>query len=327
MSAVELNPLVSVIIPAYRQVDYLTAAIDSVLKQSFQPIEIIVVSDGQHDATDLVVERLGGRIHYHVQSHAGASNARNTGLGLASGKYILFLDADDLLHPDAVTWLLDAMDGKENRLCVTGYGRFQGRDPVEGLIGCECLPPVDAPPLAYLIRRNFAAIHCFLAPRKRLMEVGGFDTSLRWCEDWDLWLRLALAGAEIKTVPRVGAYYRQTPGSMSSQSQAMLEGRAEVVLRTHRLVLNDRHLTHEWAPALVETEQHLLRQLLALNWNRELQMRLWQGLQEMAARGHCPPRSSAKQLVDQWLGFRAESLAIAWFRIFDRRRFAFYCHH
>src|SRR5256885_924618 len=96
------DALVSVIIPCYRQAQFLPAALDSVLAQTHLDIEPIVVNDGSDDDTDAVARRYGSRISYLRQGNSGLPAARNAGIRKARGKFLLFLDADDLLHPQAV---------------------------------------------------------------------------------------------------------------------------------------------------------------------------------------------------------------------------------
>ena len=92
-------PKVSVIIPAYNAARYLPEAIDSVLTQTYQDCEIILVDDGSTDDTAEVVSRYGTRVTYVQQSNQGVGAARNTGIDLARGDYLVFQDADDVLLP------------------------------------------------------------------------------------------------------------------------------------------------------------------------------------------------------------------------------------
>jgi glycosyltransferase involved in cell wall biosynthesis len=94
------RPLVSVIIPVYNCEAYLGEAIGSVLAQTYRPLEIFVVDDGSTDGTPDVVHLFQNAVEYHRQTHRGAGAARNTGIDLAQGDYIAFLDADDLWRQD-----------------------------------------------------------------------------------------------------------------------------------------------------------------------------------------------------------------------------------
>ena len=227
------QPLVSVIIPCYRQARYLPGAIESALKQSHPSIEILVVNDGSDDDTEAVAMRYADHIRYIHQPNGGVSRARNAGIKAAKGKYLLFLDADDLLHPEAVGWLMDAMQNREERVCVMGFRKFQ-TDPMQEA-GNDHLPPTEQP-LAYRVMFGcLAPPHGHLCSRSSAQRVGGFDD--HWAngvEDWDFWQRLALAGAHFLGVPRVGAYYRRHEGSVSADRLRMDMMHAALVLRTQR---------------------------------------------------------------------------------------------
>src|SRR5581483_8159413 len=104
------KPTISVIIPCFNHAAYLAKAIQSALVQTLPADEIIVVDDGSTDDTAKVTASSGTRIRYVYQSNAGLSAARNTGIKLATGKYIGFLDADDLWHPDFLTTLVNLLE-------------------------------------------------------------------------------------------------------------------------------------------------------------------------------------------------------------------------
>lgn len=247
-------PAVSVIVPCYRQGHLLGRTIDSALGQTLDEVEVIVIDDGSDDETGTVAASFGDRIRYLRQSNQGLAAARNAGIAAARGRYLLFLDADDLLHASALEWLLGGIGGREDRLAVIGFRTFvddptteNGGDllPVHGASWFADLfdrdpllvePPADLDrerltALPYFFYTNFGPPHCFLSCRARVLEVGGFDTALSGCADWDLWLRLALRGASLTTIDRAGAFYRRAPGSMSTDNGAMLEDRTRLLLK------------------------------------------------------------------------------------------------
>src|SRR5690349_757340 len=104
MSTIINDPLVSVIIPCYRQGQFLRTAIDSALAQSYPHIEVLVVNDGSDDDTETIAQSYAGRIQYLHRANGGLSAARNTGILQARGTYLKFLDADDHLHPEQIAW-------------------------------------------------------------------------------------------------------------------------------------------------------------------------------------------------------------------------------
>ena len=225
------QPKVSIIIPCYRQGHYLPFTIDDALAQTYPNLEVIVINDGSDDNTEEIARRYGGKIRYHWQTNQGLSAARNTGLKLATGTYVHFLDSDDRLHPDAIRWLAKKAAGREDVMCVMGFRRFERDD--EDLEECVCVMPSIGEPLALsLLRTNIAPPVSFLCPRRMLMELGAFNTNLKSCEDWDAWQRMVLAGADILPVLNIGAYYRIHPQSMSKNQKRMADSKA-MMLEMH----------------------------------------------------------------------------------------------
>ena len=229
------RPRASIVIPCFRQGRFLADAVGSALGQTEASVEVIVVNDGSDDDTETVARRFGDRIRYCRQANGGLSAARNRGLAMATGPYVLFLDADDVLDPRAVGWLVTAAAGREDVLCVMGYAYFDGTRPVAA-DRPDGLPPRDGALEARLLTWNFGPPHSYLCSRVMLAANGGFDETLdsRGCEDWDAWIRLVVAGATVVPVHEIGAHYRQHPDSMSRNAVAMARGRAEVLRRTLR---------------------------------------------------------------------------------------------
>src|SRR3954464_13524952 len=107
-------PLVSVVIPCYKQAQYLPEAIDSVLAQTYPAVECVVVNDGSPDDTEAVARGYGDRVRYVARPNGGISAARNSGSAVARGAYLKFLDADDHLHPEQVAWQMEAVGGRQD---------------------------------------------------------------------------------------------------------------------------------------------------------------------------------------------------------------------
>lgn len=212
-------PQVSVIIPAYNQAHYLRTSMQSILDQTMTDCELIVVDDGSTDDTRQVVAAFSDpRLRYVHQANKGLSGARNTGIAHACAPFLLFLDADDWLWPDALEQHLRALGAGANEGLSAGgwvftdsYGTPRGK-------------PVMPPPLAdpsVLLLGNPLPVHGVLVDRAWLKRVGCFDESLRACEDWDLWLRLAQVGCPFTTFQRVVCAYRMHEGQMTRQPERM----------------------------------------------------------------------------------------------------------
>lgn len=196
---------VSVIIPAYNYGKYIAETIESVLSQSVKPLEIIVVDDGSTDNTfDIVAEY---PVTYIYQNNKGLAVARNTGIKYAKGKYIMSVDADDILRPDCIKEHLALADEKSLVTCglmAFGSENYTAR-PKEATV-------------EILLQTNCIYSNT-LFPRQAWVDVGGFDESetmrLGW-EDREFWLRCLKAGYKSKIGDYIGLLWRRHPNTMSS---------------------------------------------------------------------------------------------------------------
>lgn len=219
--------IVSVIIPTYNHAAYLPDAINSVLAQTAAGAEIVVVDDGSTDNTAGVAAAFGDAIHYHYQENRGLSAARNAGLARATGRYITVLDADDLLEPDYLATMIAALEADGD--AGAAYCGFRMIDPANRPLfqrGLRGMPPGQL--YETLLYGNFIVPPCVLARREVYNRAGSFDESLRACEDWDMWLRIA-AGHNMIPVAACLVRYRVQPGSMSADPERMLASRLAVL--------------------------------------------------------------------------------------------------
>ncbi|WP_049810334.1 glycosyltransferase, partial [Bradyrhizobium japonicum] len=201
---------VSVVIPAKNVAAYIGETLASALAQG-EITEVIVVDDGSSDTTTAIVRAIRDpRLRLMTNDSAGVSAARNLGARYASGEWLLFLDADDRLRPGAVAALLAAARGAPRAVLVYGdyntidsEGRQIGR---RGLLKGRRKPSGDV--LARLAAGNFIVNGGIaLARAEAFRAIGGFDTSLRYCEDWHCWCRLAAIG-EFEFAPKLLLDYR-----------------------------------------------------------------------------------------------------------------------
>src|SRR5690242_9706360 len=185
----ERAPLVSIVIPCYNHAHYLGQAIESVQRQTWPAVEIIVVDDGSTDDTAAVVARYPG-VTGLTQPNQGLSAARNTGLKASHGRYILFLDADDLVVPNALDKAVGEMTAHPE--CAFVSGAFYYADE-QGVPGSKLVfEDVVGDHYLTLLTRNYIAMHATVLYRRDIIEeVGGFDPSLRACEDYDVYLKIA----------------------------------------------------------------------------------------------------------------------------------------
>jgi glycosyltransferase involved in cell wall biosynthesis/SAM-dependent methyltransferase len=223
-------PLVSVIITSYNQARFLSDAIESVLTQTYSQFEIVVVDDGSTDDALEVVGRYPG-VRYIRQDNQGLSAARNTGLRKSNGAYLVFLDADDRLLPIALETGVDCLHGHPECGFVSGhYSLIKSDGSPKPLRQVHC---IERDHYHALLCRNYIGMHATVMYRRVIFEsVGEFNTSLKACEDYDLYLRIA-ARVPIYSHDKVIAEYRQHGANMSRNHQLMLES-ALGVLQSQR---------------------------------------------------------------------------------------------
>ena len=181
---------ISVIIPTYNREVTLERAIKSVLAQTHRNFELIVIDDGSTDNTSLIIDRYSGKIRYFSKLHAGVSSARNFGLEKSEGTWVAFLDSDDYWLPKKLERQLEYIINHPGTMIVqTEEQWIRNGVPVNpmkkhkkysGWIFRYCLPLCIVSPSAVLIHQ------------KVFNDVGVFDESFPVCEDYDLWLRIAI---------------------------------------------------------------------------------------------------------------------------------------
>lgn len=211
---------ISVVVPAYNSQSTILETIDSVLEQTFTDFELIVINDGSTDRTLKLLETVQDkRLKIYSYPNGGLPAARNRGIVRATGEFISFIDADDLWTPDKLELQLQALQTNPQAgvayswtICMGNNGKsfhpgvsesFQGNVYPNLLVG------------------NFIASGSNVLIRKQAIEsVGYFDESLKSCEDWDYWLRLA-PKCEFAVVPKPQIIYRLSSGAMSSKLDIM----------------------------------------------------------------------------------------------------------
>jgi len=201
---------VSVVIPAKNVAAYVGETIVSALAQG-EVTEVIVVDDGSTDNTISIVRAIRDpRLRLMTNDSAGVSAARNLGARHASGEWLLFLDADDRMRPGAVAALLAAARGAPRAVLV--YGDYNTIDSEGRQIGRRDLLKGRRKPSGDVLTRLAAGNFIVnggiaLARAEAFRAIGGFDTSLRYCEDWHCWCRLAAIG-EFEFAPKLLLDYR-----------------------------------------------------------------------------------------------------------------------
>jgi glycosyltransferase involved in cell wall biosynthesis len=219
------SDLVTVVIPCYNQASFLSEAIESVRRQTHARWEVIVVDDGSTDNTAAVAARYAG-VRLLRQANRGLSGARNSGMAAARGAYLVFLDADDRLLPQALEHGLRCL--AEHPEAAFAYGKYlivyaDGTQP------SHWWPRVEQDYYMHLLKVNYIGMHAAVMYRRTVFEaVGGFDERLAACEDYDLYFRAARR-FPICYHSEAVAEYRQHGSNMTRNSALMLKTALDVL--------------------------------------------------------------------------------------------------
>jgi glycosyltransferase involved in cell wall biosynthesis len=221
-----LMPIVSVIIPSYNRADMLPDAIQSVLDQSLKDWELIIVDDGSTDQTRTVAARYTStddRIQYIYQDNRKLPGARNTGIRASRGRYIAFLDSDDVFLPEKLKIQAATLDERPELGLIAG-GFFEVDRDLHIL---RELRPWESQPTLELRDWVLSCPFCPGAPlirRNWLEKAEFFDEKMPFVEDWDLWLRMSVLGCPMDWTRQAVCYYRIHGGNMVRQAVLMKNG-------------------------------------------------------------------------------------------------------
>lgn len=202
------NKLVSVIIPVFNCKEYLARSIESALAQSHSALEIVAVNDGSTDGSAEVLASYASRIKVINQPNAGPSAARNNGVAHASGNYLAFLDGDDLWDPRKTEVQLAALKAHPKAVAIyCDHRSIDAEDQILGYTGALEHSRSSGKILEDLIRgQRIKSPTLVMVKREAFDAVGGFDPALRFSEDYDLWLRLAMMGPILYQVDTLASY-------------------------------------------------------------------------------------------------------------------------
>jgi glycosyltransferase involved in cell wall biosynthesis len=225
-----MNTLTTIVVASRNAEATLADTLDSILAQSVGNWETVIVDDGSTDSTHAIASSYAARDRRFAVvggSGRGVSAARNFGLAFANGETLLFLDSDDWIAPCFLELLGATLE--KNPGTFAAYCAYQRVTPEGRLTEIRLAEELEGAPFEVMARRCGAALHCFLLNRALVVELGGFDESLRTCEDWDLWQRAARTGARFVAVPKPLAFYRMSPTSLTRDVRTMIAD-AEVVI-------------------------------------------------------------------------------------------------
>ncbi len=267
------KPLVSVIIPCYNYGKFLAEALDSILAQTYFNWECIVVNDGSTDNSELIGRKYknsDSRFKYIYQKNAGHSAARNTGLAVSSGKYIQFLDADDLLEKEKLNLQVQLMEeNPEIDLVYSDILGFLDKDPDRKLTPAnfftqELISGKGEMIIANLIPTNFFLPGCVIM-RKTIYDKIGFMKASYGFEDWEYFFRMAFEGfyfyhdsrSEAKLLSRT--HGNNTTHNAMKMIKSKVTVREEIIKVTHAyLSENKLNLSKNFAAKLLKEHHKLL---------------------------------------------------------------------
>jgi GT2 family glycosyltransferase len=227
-------PVVSVIMPAYNAERYLSHAVASVLRQSFADLELLIVDDGSSDRTVEIARQVAERdprVRVLQQANAGPGPARNAGFAAASGELFAFLDSDDEWDAEFLAEHVAILEARPDVDVLIGNARNRGgaRD------GQPSRPIEDdgAPITLATMLGDERALFIMTVFRRTVVDtVGGFDPALFTNEEYEMWIRAALAGFTFARHPKPLGWYTCRPASLSSSDTRMLSGILKVFAKT-----------------------------------------------------------------------------------------------
>lgn len=229
-----MAPAVSVIMPAYNAEAFLPTAVESVLRQSLADLELLIVDDGSSDRTVEIARGFAARdprVRVLEQPNAGPGPARNTGFRAAAGRLFAFLDSDDEWDPAFLAEQVAVLDARPDIDVVVGNALNRGgardRQPARPLRGH--LRPIT---LAEILADETCLFIMAVFRREAVEAIGGFDPALLTNEEYEMWIRAALAGFTFTRHTKPLGWYSCRPGSLSSSDIRMLGGILRVFVKT-----------------------------------------------------------------------------------------------
>lgn len=244
-------PIVTVIIPCYKQAHFLPETLACIQSQTLENWECLIIDDGSPDETEAIANSWtakDARFKYFRKENGGLSSARNFGIHHASGKFIQFLDSDDVILSNKLEIQVQQItDEPDHSLSFCDYSRGGANDIYTPLNSSRHLPPIlDEVTSIYELAGDWETrlsipVHCFLFNRIFFTEGVRFDESLANHEDWDCWMRIFAKAGSIKYCPEKLAIYRYHTASMCQDQAEMKNGYLRAI---------DKHL----ADAMVSRE-------------------------------------------------------------------------
>jgi glycosyltransferase involved in cell wall biosynthesis len=236
--------LVSVIIPTRNRRERLARAIESVRKQTWKNVELVVVDDASSDDTQKFLYQLAAKDRsikvIRNQTPQGGAGARNAGVGIAQGPFIAFLDDDVVWLPEKLEYQVDALENAPDASAVSCWFHIEAANGLRSLI---CLhTPADA---QEILRTNHLGGASMCMTKKATFDaIGGFDSGLRSGQDWDLWIKLYDQGIILVCERPLVCYLPHDGVRITSNPYSVYRGRRRVYMRYKRRMSDNTHRSH-----------------------------------------------------------------------------------
>ena len=220
------NPLISVIIPTHNNAEIIKETIESALNQTFKDFEIIVINDGSTDNTADVLRPYinSGKIIYLYQDYSGPTVARNRGIETSKGKYIAFLDSDDLFMPTKLEKQVNFLNENDDyAMAYTDAYEFSGTNIInKSKLATNDRNTMSGMIFEYLINGCFIFMSTVLVKRSVFEDVGYFDPNVGYtCNDWELWQRISKK-YKIKFIDEILMGYRRHSGNITNNTDLLI---------------------------------------------------------------------------------------------------------
>lgn len=224
------SPLISIVVPCYKQAEFMDDAFESLLHQTYNHWECLMVNDGSPDNTEEIAlrwEKKDPRFKYLLKPNGGLASARNYGIARCKGEFVVALDSDDKLQPEYLQKTLFALQKNEKAGAVTTHLQCFGISDV-------IWKPEGGDIISFLAANQAIAGSMF---RKKIWEeIGGYDES-DWVrvgfEDWDFWIMMCAKGWVIDCIPECLFLYRRKSGSMLDNSMKNYDNVLRMYMEKH----------------------------------------------------------------------------------------------
>lgn len=234
------NPRVSVIIPTHNHAHFLEECLSSVKAQTYHNYEVIVVNNGSTDNTEEIVHNLAwDKLRYHYQADTGSvAGPRNTGIRLAKGKYMAFLDSDDLWYKNKLEKIIAVLEN-DSSIDIISHDLFISREgKTKRLVKCG---PLGKDMVKSLLLRNCLLGSATTVKKSVMLEVGGFDENkdFKHVEDCETWIRIAYLGKKFYFLNEALGEYRVHSSNLSNDFECVLNNAKNIINKHFKKVRND----------------------------------------------------------------------------------------